>query len=55
VLNRIFNTFFNYKEDPKPEYAPKRKRPKTLKAARPPTVAIAQRGTRLLVSAIEII
>jgi hypothetical protein len=42
-----------YKEDPKPEYDPKRNKPRTVNTASPPTVAISQRGTRLFVSAIR--
>ena len=42
-----------YNEDPSPEYEPKMKRPKIVRTPSPPTSAIAQRGIRLLVSAIR--
>ena len=55
ILNLVFNLssilvfkgyYFNYyKDDPRPEYAPKKNKVNKPKAARPPTVATIQRGT----------
>ena len=38
--------FAYYKDDPKPEYAPKKKSVNKPRAARPPIVATIQRGIR---------
>jgi hypothetical protein len=54
TLHFFFVIFFNYKEEPNPEYDPKKKKPNIVITAKPPTNAISQRGTRLFVSAIKI-
>ena len=36
--------FVSYKDEPRPEYAPKKNRINKPRAARPPTVATIQRG-----------
>lgn len=45
--------WLGYKDEPNPEYEPKRNKPNIVRTAIPPTKAIAQSGTRLLVSAIS--
>ena len=40
----IFFLLLGYKDEPKPEYAPKKKSVNKPRAARPPTVATIQRG-----------
>jgi hypothetical protein len=58
VLSKLINStysfsiFLNYKEEPNPEYEPKKNKPTIVKTPIPPANAISQSGTRLLVSAI---
>jgi hypothetical protein len=40
----VFSKNFSYKDDPKPEYEPKKNSVNTPKAAKPPIVATIQSG-----------